>query len=88
MILPASDCRLFTRRQLKAWHDVDWKGIASVGAVGLIGHRLWFDPYRLEAWVRDHSTRRPAVAEPEPWGVPTINVHPRKKKQASVAALA
>ena len=88
MILPASDCRLFTRRQLKAWHDVDHCGIASVGAVGLIGHRLWFDPQRLEAWVRNHSTRRPSVAEPEPLGVPRIKVHPRKKKQASVAALA
>ena len=88
MILPASTCSLFARRQLKRWHDADYQGIASCGAVGQIGRLLWYDPELLEAWVRNHSARRPAVAEPVALGVPRIAVHPRKSKQASVAALA
>ena len=88
MLLPATSCQLFSRRQLKRWHDADWYGIAACGAVGQIGRTLWFDPDRLEAWVRNHSTRRPVVALPAGMSIPRITVHPRKKNQASVAALA
>ncbi len=88
MILTASTCHLFTRRQLKHWHDADHMGVAACGAVGQLGRTLWYDPERLEAWVRAHSARRPAVADPVALGVPRIAVHLRKSKQASVAALA
>ena len=88
MLLPATQCALFSRRQLKRWHDADHLGIAACGAVGRIGRTLWYDPQRLEAWVRNHSARRPVVAVPEGIGAPRITVHPRKRNQASVAALA
>ena len=88
MLLPATQCQLFTRRQLSRWHDADHLGIAACGVVGRIGRTLWYDPERLEAWVRNHSTRRPVVALPAGMDVPRIAVHPRKRNQASVAALA